>query len=251
MLRGTVFDIKEFAVHDGPGIRTTIFMKGCPLKCSWCHNPEGISPEPQTMRSPGRERTVGREYSSAELAALINSQADILRANEGGVTFSGGEPLLQADFVSEVIDSLDNLHVLLDTSGFGLQEQFRELASKSDLVHFDLKLIDPIAHRHYTGVSNDHILINLKLLNSMAVPFIARVPLIPGVTDSDENLRATASIVSPMANLLGVELLPYHPSAGGKYAACGMEFLPDYDETAPCSANTDIFSQAGLNVRIC
>jgi len=141
MVSGIVFDIKEFAVHDGPGIRTTVFLKGCPLRCSWCHNPEGISPEPQVIRGPPGERVAGREYTSEELAAILNGQADILRANEGGITFSGGEPLLQARYVAEVIDALDGVHVLLDTSGYGSEQDFRLLARRSDLVYYDLKLV--------------------------------------------------------------------------------------------------------------
>src|SRR5512147_2058540 len=111
MTDGILFDIREFTVHDGPGIRTTVFMKGCPLACMWCHNPEGLSITSQVMQSPVGARIVGTEYSPQELADLLNRQGAILKANEGGVTFSGGEPLLQADFVAEVIDLLDGLHV--------------------------------------------------------------------------------------------------------------------------------------------
>ena len=116
------------------------------------------------------------------------SQADILQANEGGITFSGGEPLLQADFVAEVIDLLDDMHVLLDTSGYGNQQDFRSLIERSDLIYFDLKLIDRAAHHHYTGCDNDMILNNLKILSDSGKPFVIRVPLVPGVTDTDENL---------------------------------------------------------------
>src|SRR5512135_1042485 len=117
MTQGIVFDIREFAVHDGPGIRTTVFLKGCPLACQWCHNPEGQSRQPQEMLSSGGRRIAGKEYTPDELAAILNRQADILREAEGGVTFSGGEPLMQAAFVSEVIDRFRGIHVLLDTCG--------------------------------------------------------------------------------------------------------------------------------------
>src|SRR5512135_1781576 len=165
MTSGMVFDIKEFTLHDGPGIRTTIFMKGCPLCCSWCHNPEGQSMQPQIIRSPGGERLAGQEYSAAELAALLNRQVDIFKANEGGVTFSGGEPLLRARFVGEVIDLLRGIHVLLDTSGYGPRRDFRQLIERCDLVFFDLKLVDPAAHRQYTHRSNSLILENLRALS--------------------------------------------------------------------------------------
>jgi pyruvate formate lyase activating enzyme len=230
MLTGVVFDLCEFAVHDGPGIRTTVFMKGCPLRCSWCHNPEGISPEPQTVVGAAGSRLVGRRYSSDELAAILNGQAAILRAGEGGVTFSGGEPLLQAAFVAEVIDRLDRTHVVLDTSGYGSDEAFQLLLGRVDLVFFDLKVIDPPEHRRHTGQDNAPILRNLKTLAAAGVPYVVRVPLVPGVTDGDENLTAIAEAVQGSPSLLRVDLLPYNRAAGGKYARCGMEFRPTYDE---------------------
>ena len=154
MQTGIVFDIREFSIHDGPGLRTSVFLKGCPLRCAWCHNPEGLSPEPQLLATVGGTRTCGRSYTSAELAELLNRQAELLRAGEGGVTFSGGEPLLQAPFVAEVLDRLEPLHAVLDTSGFGDAEAFGMLAARVDLVYFDLKLVDPALHRRYTGCDN-------------------------------------------------------------------------------------------------
>lgn len=250
MISGVVFDIKEFAVHDGPGIRTTVFLKGCPLSCSWCHNPEGQSREPQVLRSPMGERIAGREYSSGDLATYLNRQASILKANEGGVTFSGGEPLLQAAFVAEVIDQLDGLHVLLDTSGYGSEDHFRLLTERSDLVHFDLKIIDEPLHRCFTGCSNGPILRNLGLLSEMGVPFIVRVPLIPGVTDTGENLAAIAKTVRGLPGLVRVDLLPYNKMAGAKYRAAGMEFAPGFDESRTPQANTALFEKMGLKVKV-
>jgi pyruvate formate lyase activating enzyme len=231
MLTGIVFDIREFAVHDGPGIRTTVFMKGCPLRCSWCHNPEGSSPEPQTLVGAAGSRLVGRRYASGELAALLNAQAAILRANEGGVTFSGGEPLLQAAFVAEAIEQLDCTHVLLDTSGYGSDEDFRLLLGKVDCVFFDLKLMDPGEHRRHTGRDNTPFLRNFETLAAASVPYVVRVPLVPGVTDTDENLTAIAEAVAGSTNLVRVDLLPYNRAAGGKYAPCGIAFRPSYDES--------------------
>jgi pyruvate formate lyase activating enzyme len=250
MTSGIVFDIKEFAIHDGPGIRTTVFLKGCPLSCQWCHNPEGQSRQPQIIQAPTGERTAGKEYTAAELAALLNQQVAILRANEGGVTFSGGEPLLQADFVAEVIDLLDDVHILLDTSGYGRQEDFRMLIDRSDLVYFDLKLIDAPSHRHFTGCDNALILSNLHLLGEMGKPFVVRVPLVPGVTDTEQNLEAIAQTVGGMQGLLQVNLLPYNKAAGAKYEYAGMEFKPEYDETAELNLNTEPFQQAGIKVSV-
>ncbi len=250
MISGIVFDIKEFAVHDGPGIRTTVFLKGCPLSCTWCHNPEGQSREPQILHSPVGERVAGQVYSSESLALRLNRQASILKANEGGVTFSGGEPLLQAAFVAEVIDQLDDLHVLLDTSGYGSEDHFRLLAGRADLVHFDLKIIDDTLHRRFTGCSNAPILRNLHLLSDLGTPFIIRVPLAPGVTDTDENLSAIAETVLGLPGLVRVDLLPYNKMAGAKYRAAGMEFVPGFDETRESRAYTAIFEKVGLNVKV-
>ncbi len=248
MTSGIVFDIKEFTIHDGPGIRTTVFMKGCPLSCRWCHNPEGQSMRPQIIRGLVGERLAGQKYSATELAALLNQQADILAANEGGVTFSGGEPLLQADFVAEVIDLLDDMHILLDTSGYGEQQDFRCLVDRSDLVFFDLKLINRAAHRRFTGRDNDLIFSNLQILSASGKPFVIRVPLVPGVTDTDENLSSIAETVRGMSGLLHVDLLPYNQAAGSKYQSAGMEFRPDYDETRPLNINTMLFEQRGVKV---
>jgi pyruvate formate lyase activating enzyme len=249
MTTGIVFDIKEFTVHDGPGVRTTVFLKGCPLACMWCHNPESQSIQPQVIRSPTGERLAGREYEAAELAAMLNQQAALLRANEGGITFSGGEPLFQAEFVGEVIDRLDDLHVVLDTCGHAPQPDFLLVLARSDLVFYDLKLVDRQAHLHYTGVDNDLILANLDLLGQSGKAFIVRVPLVPGVTDTDENLAGIAQAVENMPGLVEVDLLPYNRAAGSKYRYAGMEFKPDYDETRPLNFNTKIFEQAGLKVK--
>ena len=249
MKSGIVFDIKEFTLHDGPGVRTTVFLKGCPLTCMWCHNPESQSIQPQVIRSLSGERVAGMEYSSTELASLLNQQAALLRTNEGGITFSGGEPLFQAGFVAEVIDALDDLHVVLDTCGYGSEQDFLLLLARSNLVFYDLKLIDSDAHRHYTGCDNDLILRNLQLLGESGKPFIIRVPLVPGVTDTDENLAGIAKTVEKLPGLVEVDLLPYNRAAGSKYRYAGMEFKPDYDEERPLNINTKIFEQAGIKVK--
>jgi pyruvate formate lyase activating enzyme len=250
MTTGIIFDIKEFAVHDGPGLRTTVFLKGCPLSCIWCHNPEGQSKLPQEMRSTAGTRLVGKEYTPQELAALLNRQARIFRASEGGITFSGGEPLMQADFIADVIDLLEDFHILLDTSGYGSERDFNLLLERVDLVYYDLKLIDRQAHKRYTGRYNDLILQNLQLLSASGIPFVIRVPLVPSVTDTNENLAAIARIIKDMPDMPGVDLLPYNRAAGGKYRAAGMEFKPDYDENSPVNANVALFEKVGIKVRV-
>jgi pyruvate formate lyase activating enzyme len=250
MQTGIVFDIREFSIHDGPNLRTTVFLKGCPLRCAWCHNPEGLSPQPQVIDTPSGTRTSGQPYTSAELARLLNRQAGLLRAGQGGVTFSGGEPLLQAAFVAEVLDQLDRLHVVLDTSGFGDEASFHGLAERVDLVYFDLKLMDPAMHRRCTGQDNRIVLRNLDQLAGLATPCVIRVPLVPGVTDTEDNLAAIARAAAGVPHLVRVDLLTYNRAAGGKYAACGMEFHPQWDESQAVRANTAVFEAAGLPVTV-
>jgi len=250
MKTGITFDLKEFAIHDGPGIRTTVFLKGCPLACTWCHNPEGQSPEPQQMSGPAGTRIAGQRWTAAELAARLNRQAPILRANEGGVTFSGGEPCMQAEYVAEVIERLEGLHVLLDTSGWAGEQPFRLLAERADLVYFDLKLADPQEHKRWTGADNAPILRNLRLLSELGTPFVVRVPLVPGVTDTPHNLEGIARLVQGLPGLEEVHLLPYNRLAGAKYHTAGMVFNPGYDEEAPVRVDLAPFEAAGLRVKV-
>jgi pyruvate formate lyase activating enzyme len=250
MKSGVVFDIREFALHDGPGIRTTVFLKGCPLRCSWCHNPDGWTRDPQIIHGQAGDRLLGKEYTSEELAVLLNGQAEILRANDGGVTFSGGEPLEQAEFVAEVCDRLDNLHIVFDTSGYGTEAALRLVAEKVDLFYYDLKLIDRTAHKHFTGVDNTQILSNLRMLSSMGASFIIRVPLVPGATDTDENLNAIAETVCSLPGLVRVDLLPYNRAAGGKYSNLGLKFCPLYEEQRELRLNAEPFERLRVPVRI-
>ena len=205
---------------------------------------------PQEMRSAAGVRLVGKEYSSQELAGLLERQRRIITTGEGGVTFSGGEPLMQADFVAEVIDLLGDFHVLLDTSGFGGEQDFRLLLERVNLVYYDLKLIDPQTHLRYTGRDNELILQNLQLMSVSGVPFVIRVPLVPGVTDTNDNLTAIARTVKDLPGMLRVDLLPYNRNAGAKYRAAGMEFMPEYDETSTVNANVAIFEKAGIKIRV-
>jgi pyruvate formate lyase activating enzyme len=250
MRTGLVFDIQEFAIEDGPGIRTTVFFKGCPLRCQWCHNPESQSSVPQMMRSPGGGRLAGVEYTVDELAERLNRQAALLRAGQGGVTFSGGEPLMQAAFLAELIDLLDDLHIILDTSGYGPRRALLLLLKRVHLVYYDLKLTDSRAHQRYTGRSNRLILENLRVVSASGVPFVLRVPLVPGVTDTVENLSAIAAIACDLPGLARVDLLPYNRAAAAKYAAVGMPFQPSFAEDQSVNPHLDLFEQAGLEARI-
>lgn len=252
-MKGIIFDIKELGVHDGPGLRTTVFLKGCPLRCLWCHNPEGLSRAPQLSvrknacrhcgacmqpcdhpdcRPFGRCLHIcpeglisvsGEEISAEQLAARLLRNR-VFWGEQGGVTFSGGEPLLQGDFIHEVLDLLGEVPAAIETSGYADPEIFRSVISRMNLVYMDLKLADDAQHKKYTGVSNARILENLEQLRQSGIPCVIRTPLIPGITDTPENLEA----VRRLADGLPQELLPYNPMAGAKYQHFDMVYA--YDE---------------------
>jgi pyruvate formate lyase activating enzyme len=232
---GTIFSIEEFAVHDGPGIRTTIFLKGCPLRCEWCHNPEGISPEPQWMDKKGERTMCGRRVTVDEMAALILRNKEIYAMNNGGITFTGGEPLLQAGFVKALaLRVRPAVHTAIETSGYAAADIFAGMLSSVDLVMFDVKHMDPAMHKQYTGVDNAPILRNLETLCRSGREFIVRVPLIPGVNDTERNMRAIMNAVRGAEGLVRIELLRYHKMAGAKYSMIGRTYSPTFDpEPAP------------------
>ena len=202
------------------------------------------------MKGSAGERKVGQSFTSAELAARLNCQAELLRIAGGGVTFSGGEALMQAEFVAETISQLERLHVTLDTSGYASQKDFRRVVGCCDYVLFDLKLADPHAHRRWTGVDNALILQNLCILAAMDIPFLVRIPLVPGVTDTDENLSGIAEIVHHLPRSVRVELLPFNSGARSKYAACNMLWRPGFDETAKTGPNLKWFSDLEIEAAL-
>ncbi|MBQ6885785.1 MAG: glycyl-radical enzyme activating protein [Clostridia bacterium] len=249
-MTGIIFDVKEMAVHDGPGIRTTVFLKGCPLSCAWCHNPEGLSFEPQLMykavrcidcKSCQREcnhpecqafgrcihscpenclEIAGREITPQELANDLKKSADVLGDSFGGFTFSGGEPLAQPEFLLQLIKELNNYNLCIETSGFAESDVFKEVIDKLDFVIMDIKLADTEIHKKYTGVDNDLILNNFKYLKQSGKPYVIRTPLIPNITDTKENLTAIKNIIGDS----NWEQLPYNAAAGAKYKMLGMNY---------------------------
>lgn len=246
---GTVFSIEEFAVNDGPGIRTTIFLKGCPLRCEWCHNPEGWSCEPQPLTKQGRTEISGYAITAEELASRVRRDADIFRDSGGGVTFTGGEPLMQADFLCDVLEQLSDIHTAVETSGYASESVFRRVLERVDYILFDVKIVDSELHKRYTGASNELIKKNLKLLGESGKPFVVRVPLIPGVNDTHENMDATAELLVGAKGLQRVELLRYHKTAGAKYPMIGLEYAPSFDEDATPEIH-DTFTEKGIKLLI-
>lgn len=231
MKEGIIFSIEEFAIHDGPGIRTTIFMKGCPLQCEWCHNPEGISFHPQNITKNNGVFLCGEKISSTELANRVLKNKDFFSLNGGGVTLTGGEPTAQAPFIIDFLEQIQEIHSAIETSGYASSDKFKEVISLVDLVLFDLKHTDENLHRKYTGVSNKPILENLRNLIDSGKEFIIRVPLIPQVNDTLENMSKILSLISDAQSLIRVELLPYHKTAGAKYKMIGKTYAPSFDIT--------------------
>lgn len=246
MVYGIIFSIEEFAINDGPGIRTTVFLKGCPLRCAWCHNPEGLDPRSQVMHYADGDRTCGERWSSEELAARLLKDRDFYEMNDGGVTFTGGEPTMQPEFLIDVLDRLDGIHTAVETSGWCAPAVFRRVLERVDYVLFDIKHTDPGMHRRYTGAGNEPVLANLKYLVASGKPFVARIPLIPGVNDSPGNMEATLSLVKDAPNLVRVELLRYHRTAGAKYSKVDMIYNPQFDTEAEPEVH-DVFTPAGID----
>jgi pyruvate formate lyase activating enzyme len=233
MIQGTIFKIKKYALHDGPGIRTTVFFKGCPLVCRWCHNPEGIDPRPQRMTRPTSscqtpscriDETVGTLIAVDELIREIEKDVLFFDESGGGVTFSGGEPLAQPQFLRAMLAACNHreIHAALDTSGFAPAAVLDQILPRLQLVLCDLKLMNAKQHQRYTGVTNRIILENLKRIAESPTPLRIRVPLIPGITDGDDNLSHIVRFAAGLKTIEGIDLLPFHTIGKDKYRRLGL-----------------------------
>jgi len=280
MHTGLIFDIKRYAINDGPGIRTAVFFKGCPLDCWWCHNPESKRRMPEMMYRQNRcelcgdcipicpqggillvdgvlvtkpgfcqdcgecaeacvygaRELVGREMTLTQVMKEIQRDVVFYDQSGGGVTLTGGEPLFQPTFTNALLRRCkeQEIHTILDTSGYASWKVISKAAKYTDLFLYDLKLMDDERHRKYTGVSNSLILANLKNLCAIGAQVIIRLPLIPGVNDDEENLTHMRQFLEELPVLVGVEVLPYHDSARAKYAALGLDYrLPEVGMPLP------------------
>ena len=269
-VNGTIFDIQKFSLHDGPGIRTTVFLKGCPLRCAWCHNPESWVHEKQLLYSAEKciscgscvtlcpqgchtlsdsskhifERAkctacgactkkcyadaltlCGKEMSVEDVLEQVLKDKIFYKNSGGGMTLSGGEPMAQFPFTLELIRQAKTagLHVAIETCGFAQESQYAQLTELVDLFLFDIKSVDAIKHKEYTGQSNELILKNLRFLDSKGVNIRLRCPLIPGLNDAENDLRAIAELANSLPNVQGIDVEPYHPLGVSKAAQLGMK----------------------------
>lgn len=228
MNKGIVFDIKKFAIHDGPGIRTSIFMKGCPLRCIWCHNPEGIDRHITSYKSHrklgeltfDREEQVGKEYTTEELLKEILKDKPFYDESEGGVTFSGGEPMAQPQFLLEMMDLChqNGVTIAIDTSGFAMADVVERVFSKADLIMLDLKHPDPKIHKEVTDRDLKVVLESLEIAAKSGKRLWIRIPIIPGINHDVALAKGFIEILKPYVSAIEqINLLPFHATADHKY----------------------------------
>lgn len=296
---GTVFDIKKYALHDGSGIRTTVFLKGCPMNCAWCHNPEGLMGIPEVVYTTDRclgcgtcveicqaealrltsrgvacngkrclacgccteacpaqaRELVGRRLSVSQVLEAVLKDQLFYDESGGGVTFSGGEPLHQPDFLLALLEACgDNeIHRCVDTSGLAPWDTFSRIAPHADLFLYDLKHMDGDRHRHATGVDNARIMDNLIRLNRLGASIILRMPLIPGFNDDVTNVEQTGDFIAGLAGVDTLHLLPYHSMQESKYTKVGREYpgrTIDRDVARPVTEVAEQLRGFGLNIEI-
>jgi len=295
---GRIFDIKQFSINDGPGIRTTVFFQGCPLACPWCHNPEGRSTAPVLMHRANRcsgcgecaavcpnsaihvngsvvtdracctvcgacvevcyngaRELSGREVTVADVLTRVERDIPFYEQSGGGVTFSGGEPLLQADFLAQLLRAckVAGLHTVVDTSAYAPREAFESIRADVDLFLIDIKLMDEERHQAAVGVSNKVILDNLEKLSLARHPVYVRIPLIPGINDDAENLHQSGAFLASLPNLTGVELMGYHEIGLAKYEALGLPYTlrgTKPPTTEKMQAAADILRSHALIVKV-
>ena len=262
---GYIFDIKKYSVNDGPGIRTTVFLKGCPLSCWWCHNPESRNSEPEKIDNcsfrwnlsyeSSQRNMIGSQVSVNDVIREVEKDLPFYEESKGGATFSGGEPMLQIDFLHQLLIECKkkDINTAIDTTGFAPLADFEKIYDLTDTFLYDLKLIDDKFHYEYCGVSNKLIHENLKELSSRGGKIILRLPIIPTLTDTEENIKQTISYISTLKNIREIDLLPFHTTAKSKYER--MKILNKVIDIIPPTKEymnelKNRFSQLGIPIKI-
>ena len=222
-MQGNIINVTRFCTDDGPGIRTTVFLKGCPLKCAWCHNPESQNPKIETYLNG---ETIGQTVTADEIFKEILKDKVFYETSGGGVTISGGEPLFQSEFTAELLRLCqeNHIHTAIETCGFGSVSDLEKVLRYCDLVLFDIKETNAENHIKFTGVPLNPILENLKRINNFKIPFVIRLPIIPTFNDRNDHLLAVEDLAETLSCCHGVEIMPYHRLGEYKYEQLGREY---------------------------
>lgn len=224
--KGRIFDIQRFSTHDGPGIRTIVFLKGCALRCRWCCNPESQSFEIETMIQNGVPKTMGRDVTVGEVLKEVLKDRPYYNRSGGGVTLSGGESLLQPDFAAALLEECKNngIGTAIETTGFAKTEVVKRLLPFLDTVLMDIKHINSQKHKEFTKQSNEQILENAKVIANEAQKLIIRVPVIPTFNDTVGEIADIAEFAASLPNVDEIHLLPYHNMGRDKYTGLGRDY---------------------------
>ena len=264
-MKGLIFSVKRYSINDGPGIRVTFFMKGCPLSCRWCHNPEGISPVPEKIElaeKVGENEFIkiedaGKYISVEDILNILGKERIFIAQSGGGVTFSGGEPMLQPEFLIEALKACreNGYHTAVDTSGYSLPANYSAIIPYTDLFLFDIKHLDNDKHEKYTSVSNTLIINNFKLILDSGRDIMVRIPVIPGYNDDDSHLEKLRSFLvkNKADNLRKICLLPYHRIGSSKYKRLNIpDRMKGVEPPSAARMNElkDFFSATGIKVKI-
>jgi pyruvate formate lyase activating enzyme len=264
-MTGLIFSVKRYSIHDGPGIRVTFFMKGCPLNCKWCHNPEGISPFQETILKTDRvgdmefsnQVEVGKYYTADNILEILEKEKVFINQSKGGVTFSGGEPMLQNDFLLDILKACKTkgYHTAVDTSGYSSMENYRSIIPFTDLFLFDIKHLDDSKHIESTGVTNSGILDNFRLLINSGKDVMVRIPVIPGFNDDQDHLERLKQFITDTKtnSVKKISLLPFHKIGASKYKRFNLPYRmsgiepPDREKM---NRIKELFEETGIKVKI-
>ena len=224
--KGRIFNIQRFSIHDGPGIRTIVFLKGCYMRCAWCCNPESQRYEIETLIEGGKEKTVGKDVTVSEIMPEILADLPYYRRSGGGVTLSGGEVLAQADFAAELLKACKEagLHTAIESTANAPFSDIEKLLPYLDLYLLDIKHMDSDKHKEYTGAPNERILENARLIAESGVELIIRTPVIPTFNDTEKDIRAIADFARSLKYAREYQLLPYHRLGTDKYHGLGRAY---------------------------
>lgn len=233
--KGRIFDIQRFSIHDGPGIRTIVFLKGCPLRCKWCCNPESQRFEIEQMTMNGKVKTVGRDVTAGEVIAEVERDMMYYKRSGGGLTLSGGETLTQPDFAVALLALAHErgMNTAIESTGFADFSVIERILPHLDLYLMDIKHIDSDKHKEFTGQPNDKILANAQRIARSPVKLIIRTPVVPGFNDTEEEIGAIARFAASLPGVEEMHLLPYHRIGSDKYKGLGREYSLSHIEPPP------------------